>query len=190
MDTGNENTSHNDVEFNIKGRNSSKVGRTSDDNIIKTSTYCDWITSAIIIMFILGIIASVITYVVYVIKSLCQTSYYEQKNLCSESNAWIYLLLSMVINAFVGLCSEKSKNESEKSNSYCTLTISGLAFMIWGCVELYGVKCVNKLDHTLLYTTLKITVLSNIVITCLLMLFGVFICSAICNGNHVVHNSI
>ncbi len=40
---------------------------------------------------------------VYIIKSLCETSYSEQKNLCLTSNAWIYLLLSMVINSIIRL---------------------------------------------------------------------------------------
>ena len=41
---------------------------------------------------------------------------------------------------------------------------------IWGCVELFGVNCLNELNHTLLYTMLEVTVIINIISTGIIML--------------------
>jgi hypothetical protein len=127
---------------------------------------------ALKVTYVLGIV----TYMVYTIKSLCETSYSEQKNLCSESNAWIYLLISVVINPIIGLIQLFCVKFRGEHNMFVMSAISSLAFLIWWCIEFYNVNCVNELEHTLLYTMLIVTVLSNLVITCLSFLFFIFRC--------------
>ena len=147
----------------------------------ETTSNCTCIMYMLGILFILGIIGCVITYIVYVIISLCQTSYNEQKEMCSKSNAWLYLLLGLVVNSIVSIISTKQRNtgdtEKSKKSNYCNLSqITSLAFTIWGCIELFGVNCIKELDHTLLYTMLQVSVIGNIIITGILLLFGITMC--------------
>ena len=121
----------------------------NDSAIDKKSIYDTCLTYVCIGAFVLVMIASGTTYIVYTITSLCQTSYNDQKEMCSMSNAWIYLLLNMVINAIIILTSIKSqiiyKSENSKKLNICDLQqIASFGFTIWGCIELFGVNCVNS----------------------------------------------
>lgn len=125
-------------------------------------------------LMIIGILGCAITYIVYVIMSLSQTSYSEQKKLCEKSNAWLYLLLGMIINAIVGSYTsiQKSSDDNNKLNRIYLKYLTCVVFTIWGCVELFSVNCVNELNNTLLYTMLEVSVICNIIITGIFMFVG------------------
>ncbi len=138
---------------------------------------------------VIGVIGLSITYIVYVIISLCKTSYHEQKEICSSSNVWIYLLLSIILNTLTSSASAKSKiNSSSNSNSTKSKSIfpvllsslSALSFTIWGCVELFAVDCIDKLHSTMLYTMLEVSVIVNLVILGIIVLVGLVLCCANC----------
>lgn len=143
------------------------------------------------ILFALGLIGLGITYVVYVIISLCETSYHEQKDMCGKSNAWLYLLLGLIIGTVSNTSAAKNKararsdsSESKSGSSpACSTIIQGLVplcFTIWGCIELFGVGCVGELKSTLLYTMLEVSVIANLVIVGLIVVGSSVLCCACC----------
>jgi uncharacterized membrane protein YuzA (DUF378 family) len=152
------------------------------------SSYGSKCFGLLLFFVILGIVGGAITYIVFVIISLCRTSYNEQKDLCEKSNAWLYLLLGLILNTLVGSNSAKSRsgsnsNSEDKSSISCGPTIqilTSLSFMIWGCIELFGTNCVNELDGTLLYTMLQVAVYVNIVLTGIMCLAGFVTCGLFC----------
>jgi hypothetical protein len=132
------------------------------------------------ILFALGVISCIITYFVYMFMSLCQTSYNEQKDICNESNIWLYLLLSLVINVIGSSSVIRSKYQDHPKSKLIIILqlIIGLNFLSWGCIELFGIKCVKDLKLTLLYTMLQVTVIINIVVGCILLIIGLGTCCA------------
>lgn len=144
---------------------------------LKTSAK-DCLSYILFVIILLGIIGIAIAYIVYIITSLCETSYSEQKKMCSKSNAWLFLLLSLIVNSIVTSKSgNKAKsNDDTKSNDLILELLVSLGFTIWGCYELFGVKCVGELSHTLLYTMLQISVITDIVIFGFVILFGFCSC--------------
>jgi len=171
----------NDIESNqIKTKvidiNDTKIKST--DKRFNFSEECGSCIMCGTILLALGIIGCAITYIVYMIMSICQTSYNEQKDICNKSNAWLYLLLSLIINVIVGSAATKSQssdNSKYKSNISCKIILqifTCVTFLIWGCVELFGVECVGDLKSTLLYTMLQVTVITNIVVGCISLIIG------------------
>ena len=55
-----------------------------------------------ICLFGIAIVGGMITYVVFVIIALNQTSYNKQKDLCSKSNVWVYLLITLLMGFVTG----------------------------------------------------------------------------------------
>jgi len=156
-------------------------------SIIKTYNFgCLAVTLGLI--FAIGLVGLTITYIVYVIISLCQTSYKEQKDMCEKSNAWLYLLLSLIIGTIgnsSGVKLSKSESESKSSGPNLIQSMCVLVFTIWGCVELFGIGCVHELKSTLLYTMLEISVIAYLVIGGIIMVFGLLVCGCTCflSGN-------
>jgi hypothetical protein len=175
----------NDIESNLINTKVIDINHTK----IKKFNFRDECRSYIMcgsVLLALGIIGCTITYIVYMIMSLCQTSYNEQKVICNKSNTWLYLLLSLIINAIVGSSVTRSESQDQtkpKSIINCKIIIelfSGLTFLIWGCIELFGIGCVEDLKSTLLYTMLQVTVITNIVVGCLTLIIGLVTCGLFC----------
>jgi hypothetical protein len=97
-----------------------------------------------------------IAYIVYAVISLAQTSYYDQKDLCPESNAWLFVLILFIVNP---------KISTEKGNKNKSICIIYFAFCIWACYEYFHVECVSKLNDTLLYKILEINVIVLLIIS-------------------------
>ena len=87
-------------------------------NIHETSSIYKYCSCFSIFILIVGILGCAITYIVYVIMSLHQTSYSEQKDMCEKSNAWIYILLTIIINVIVGSCIAISNNYDNSNKPY------------------------------------------------------------------------
>jgi hypothetical protein len=131
-------------------------------------------------------IALAVTYTVYVIISLCQTSYDEQKEMCKNSNIWLYLLLNIICNSLITSSTVNSKlnsNSKNKNNSnYSNLiqVLYVLSFTIWGCIELFGVNCVDNIKSTLLYTMMEVSVFIRLIILGLLLIISFVLCCIKC----------
>ncbi len=161
-------TLSNDVDIESNVNNLLQQVRRNQTNYTNSNKFkCFGIVMGL--FFLIGIIGLAITYIVYVIISLCETSYHEQKDMCDSSNAWLYLLLSIILGTVISSTKSSrfnSNNTSESSDNsiYSFIEILYfLAFTIWGCIELFQVDCVDELKHTLLYTMLKISVFAEIV---------------------------
>lgn len=170
----------NDIELGINESNQKtpKIDLSTDIETSILDSIC--IFFGIILVF--GVFGCIITYIVYVIMSLCETSYSEQKDMCKESNVWLFLLLDLIAKLIVGNLSAKSKynsiqesNTESKSNNTLESLIS-LSFAIWGCYELFGINCVDNLKSTLLYTMLQVTVINNIIIFGIIILTTISVC--------------
>jgi len=115
-----------------------------------------------------------VTYYVYSIISLCQTSYIEQKESCSKSNMWLYVLINTIISIIVNLNNfqnkllENSDNIKNKVNYVEILIILGMT--VWSCYEFFGINCIKELSSTILYTILEISVIINIILSGILFI--------------------
>jgi hypothetical protein len=114
-------------------------------------------------LFYITIYGLTITYIVFIIMSICQTSYSEQKDICEKSNAWLYLLLNMIISIIIRSTKLNSTDSTNLKCHFLAELLVGFVFVIWGCIELFGIGCFDKLKSTLFYTMVEISVISNIV---------------------------
>jgi hypothetical protein len=180
-----------DIESNIKDSANDICNNTIQQkptiNSQQNSECCGCLVVMLGVLFAIGLLGLGITYIVYVIISLCRTSYKEQKDMCEESNVWLYLLLSLIIGTMVNSSSAKSKVKSSTSSSknksnvpVLVQVVCMLAFTIWGCVELFKVKCVGELKSTLLYTMLEISVISNLALLSVVVVACLFLCFINC----------
>ena len=114
---------------------------------------------------IFAYIACLISFLVFSVISLCRTSYYDQKALCLESNAWIFVISIIIFNSAI-----LPRENDGKNMKYIQLIIS-CSFTIWSIHEFFFISCVSNLKGTLLYTILEIDVIIGIVGTFLICLF-------------------
>jgi len=179
-------TISNDIESNIPNL-LQPVNLVNPVNPVQTkSTTSQKCKCLIEILFLFCSIALVVTYTVYVIISLCQTSYNKQKEMCRNSNIWVYLLLNIICNSLLTSSTVNSKlnsNSKNKNNSnylYLIQVLYILSFTIWGCIELFGVNCVDNLNSTLLYTMMEVSVFIRIIILGLLLIISFVVCCIKC----------
>lgn len=125
-------------------------------------------------IFIITLLSLTIAYLVFTIISLCKTSYKDQKDECNESNAWIYILINLISGIIIVGLTKNKKEKIDKNVELSISTIILIGMMIWGCYELFGIKCIINLKKTLLYTMLQINVISRIIINLLMLV--IFIC--------------
>ena len=109
---------------------------------------------ACLCLFAIIIIGLSITYIVFIITALIDTSYDTVKNTCPGSSLWLYLLLSLIL----GLGLSASTTKCIKSDDKCIQIIGNLfamvfsiGLMVWGLLEIVNNKCIINLDDTLLY---------------------------------------
>ena len=134
------------------------------------------------IILILALFSASISYIVFSIMSLCKISYHQQKDICNKSNAWIYILLSLISGVIIfGIT--KNKKDNNKKDHLLVSYIILIAMMIWGCYELFGINCVSKLHNTLLYIMLQINVYLRI-ITNLIVIGSIFYYKRISDSNN------
>lgn len=169
---------HNDLEANLVGlRELSRqinneqpndgrriTRRTTTHRIRCGGSGIELLGGCIGVLFVIGIFVCAIMWFIYMVKSLCNLSYHDQKDLCPASNVWLYVLLSISLFANLYGITNNMESSSKKSQLICG-TIVLLATTSWGCVELFGVPCIDQLYDTLLYTMFTITVLLNMINT-------------------------
>lgn len=141
--------------------------RQASEQIINTATYIENIAMSFSkccipclgIFITMGILASGILYFVYSIIALTDTSYKELRDICPDSNLWIYLLLTLISSP--GLGSLSARNTLSTSSDVCLLIcliIFQLGFICWGAYELWGVDCVNDIKSNIIYTMVCINI--------------------------------
>jgi hypothetical protein len=170
-------TISNNIESNIPNLNQNHPVHNKSTTLNK----CKCLIEILFLFFSIGL---VITYTICVIISICKTSYNEQKEMCSNSNIWLYLLLNIICNSLITLLitnyklnsndSSKNKNNSNYPDFIQVLYI--LSFTIWGCIELFGVNCVNHLKSTLLYTMMEVSVFIKLFILGFLLIIIFILC--------------
>jgi hypothetical protein len=153
-----------DIELNKQ----SIINSTDDINssIVKSNylnKFCNTFFIFIILLIVCSLILGSIVYVVFAIISLCETSYIEQKNMCKQSNMWLYILINLIISS-VNTTSFVNKRYSDEKQTPILNILILFGLLSWGCYELFGVECVNNLHSTLLYIILEINVIVEIII--------------------------
>jgi len=104
------------------------------------------------ILFIIAYIASWIAFYIFCAFSLDKTSYTEQKDLCPESNAWVF-----VISMLIYLCLECVTTPLQNNNIAKNIQLSmACLFAVWSVREFFFVSCVSNLSNTYLHTVLLI----------------------------------
>jgi hypothetical protein len=107
--------------------------------------------------------AGSIIYFIFTVVGLVKESYNEQLNQCSNSHLWIYILVNLVVNGLnailVYYSIYKKQTCTDKENLYVFLGL-----LAWGCYELFGVRCVENLQSTMLYKILEVNVYFGFVI--------------------------
>jgi hypothetical protein len=116
---------------------------------------------------IICIYIGVICFIFFTVKALSLTSYHEQKQVCSTSDMWMYVLMFLVCFHPFSLL---DLNDKQKNVIYDTvINFINLGFLIWGLIELFGNSCSYKLENTLLYLMTQ-TIVSLLSIWCVCMI--------------------
>ena len=130
---------------------------------------------------VFGIIGGLVTIIIFDIIALKDISPSEVHDLCPESGLWYYVLLTLAIPFISGVGSNfRSSNEDQHKSSIFKFNLTSGAMLVWGCIELWSVDCVDELKHELLYSMALCHVLIGIIGTgCgLCMIMGVCMCFA------------
>jgi hypothetical protein len=90
---------------------------------------------------------SSIVFFVFAIKAIIETQWNDVTDLCEDSNLWYYLTSILVFN----ILNRNLNDDKEKNKEVFIIVISLIGLFIWGAYELFGVKCINNLNTTLLY---------------------------------------
>ena len=102
-------------------------------------------------VFLLGLIAGAIAYLVFGIMFLVQD--YDLAKSCNGSNLWAYVLTAIIL-AFTRSAAKRDNDNDEQGLVICTLICLGLleaGLAIWGGVELW-IKSCDDLQESNLWT--------------------------------------
>ena len=100
------------------------------------------------------IVGLAITYFVFIVKALVDTSNDTVTNTCPGSSLWLYLLLSLILGIFLnGSATKCTTNDDKYVQKIGHLFGMGFSIwlMVWGILEIMNNKCIINLDDTLLY---------------------------------------
>lgn len=103
---------------------------------------------AIIMILFIVLAIFYFVFIIFSIMSLCRTSYYDQKELCRESDVWIFIIICLIITPSLSINIIKSYGKDKK-----TLAINCLIYII---------RCISELYGTLLYNILKINLIYGV----------------------------
>lgn len=125
------------------------------------------IITMLTIIVVICIFAGAIALLVFDILALKADSPQSINDKCPASAMWYYILVYLILSLV------QVKVSKEDENGYGSMLLP-MAMMIWGCVELWAVDCVDEINDTLLYKMTLIHVIisfvavfiSLIIITC------------------------
>ena len=127
------------------------------------------------ILLMLGIVVGWITWAIFSVTALVNTSNDEIKDKCSDSNLWILLLLTVIIG-FINLLTSnvKSNKEDEEQKVNVVNSLVSIALLIWSGIELFSPCALDNLDDTRIYLLVEINFWAGVSIC------GIFICCIPC----------
>ena len=142
--------------------------------------------------FALAMVGLSITFLVFTIIGLARTSNEHQKDICHRSDAWICVLVHLLVGGFIYNNNDSKNDDDDGDNAAgktCCQLLKGLTqvgMAIWGIYELFGVSCVNDLKGKLLFIILQIYVILDMIsIGCYCLILcsmgGYFCCKRNCS---------
>jgi len=117
-----------------------------------------------------GFLLLIIIYNIFAIIGLVETPLNIENELCINSHLWIYSLVSLILLFKIKITLSIFTNNNILT--FFELLLS-LGMFIWGIYEFFFVKCINKLNNTLLYKTTFAYWIVNIFL--LILIFGLII---------------
>ena len=123
-----------------------------------------------IVFFSFGLLLLIIIYNIFAIIGLVETPIKIENKLCINSHLWIYSIISLILVFKIKI------TLSIFTNNYLLpfeLLIS-LGMFSWGIYEFFFVKCIDKLNNTLLYKTTFIYWIVNIILLVLIIVFIIY----------------
>jgi len=181
MENGNIIDNKLNIPVNIQVISNSTINTSS--NIPSTTKICNYIVVVLGILFILGLVAGSISFIVYTIIGLCDLSFKEQKKQCSNSNLWVYVLVNLIVTSMISMSVTKTEKKLKSISilesllSFIIQILISLGFTVWGCYEFFGVNCIDTLNDTILYKILEINVVLGIIFnSCIILILSVFLC--------------
>lgn len=132
--------------------------------------------TCIIFISVIIIIAGVITPIVYDIKALMETSNREVYDLCPSSKMWYFILITLITSNLTILINIDRNPIIISINGI----ILSLCTLIWGCVELFSVSCVDNLKGTLIYTMTLVNVSLSAIFIVVLLIYLIYLFSYVC----------
>jgi hypothetical protein len=150
----------------------------SSNNIVN-----DCCKVCISVYLFLLIFMGILGYYIFGIMYLVINSYQDIKDICPDSNVWLFTIISLIIRYPLNITGLKLSNEKygiEISQLTCIFVIN-VIFIIFGSIELWLPCSQDKLSNPL-YKLLRVDIIGNIIlITC-------FICYLGQNGLNAVRN--
>ena len=139
----------------------------------------------LILLFSIILVGLILTYIVFAIIGLINTPLEEQYNLCSNSNLWIYGIVSLLVLSNNILNIPKLNTNKILIIRFLILII----MIIWGIYEFIIVSCVNNLSYTILYKATIIYWIFQIFFLCVILYIR---CKYYCNlsNNNLSSNNL
>ena len=145
----------------------------------KSSCFINVCCPCISCFSVISLVTASITYLVFAIIGLVNTSHKEIQDICPNSNIWIYLLVILILNGGFFGNNIKAIGERKKSGAcgiICNLLLQ-MGFLCWGAYEIWGVSCVDEIRPDLVYTMAEINVIATIVIIGITIVAVCLICA-------------
>ena len=114
-------------------------------------------TSAICfaMLFMIGIVGGAITFSVYSVIALINNSNNSIQDVCSGSNLWSFLLVTLIagfLQSSQSASSAASESRGAKMMSALCVVVVQIGFMVWAGFELWANRCAaNNLSDNLIY---------------------------------------
>ena len=106
-------------------------------------------------LFMIGILGGAITFSVYSVIALINNSNNSIQDVCSGSNLWSFLLVTLIAGFLQGsqsASSATSESRGAKMMSALCVVVVQIGFMVWAGFELWANRCAaNNLSDNLVY---------------------------------------
>ena len=149
---------------------------------------CIYCITTFMCIFILSYIGALLTWLIFAIIVLNNSSNSDFNNKCDESNLWIILLVWVIITGislFIGPNQYRKKDDDDNSNNniinLSTCAIIGVE--VWTGFEIFSSCVVNNLQENNVYYLLNIMFWNIIGSYCLIFVVLIGYCIVICCSN-------
>jgi hypothetical protein len=106
-------------------------------------------------LFMIGLIGGAITFTVYSVIALINNSNNSIQDVCSGSNLWSFLLVTLIagfLQSSQSASSAASESRGAKMMSVLCVVVVQIGFMVWAGLELWANRCAaNNLSDNLIY---------------------------------------